>query len=316
MGVNAPPQRESALDRIAKVLGIANAGVQIGANVYGVKKGMDESALAQAAAKVEDSPLAESITGRAKAVGISIPEGTTLRQAKANHYLESIEKGEQFKHDLAKIDREKGWDLKKAGANPAKMAYEQLPHEKQIQITKLSDKIAAKTDIANQIDADLGILNDPNISEDQKLSRAQGMIKTLNSTQGQDAVGVEEAKRLASYLEFHVIPNFTQPGAIVGRAPITDFAQQADITAQTLRKAVESSNRDIDSLYGRTSQPGKTVQEPIEIALKYPQKKAALNSLMEKATANNAPDSQIEIINGHPYQKVNGGWSRIKPKGQ
>lgn len=48
MNFVAPQNRESAIDRLAKVLGIVNAGASTAANIYGIKKGMDENSRAEA----------------------------------------------------------------------------------------------------------------------------------------------------------------------------------------------------------------------------------------------------------------------------
>lgn len=117
IGINQAQPRESAIDRIAKVLGIVNAGTQIGANVYGVKKGMDESARVEQALKEENSPLSALVTERAKVAGITVPEGMTNRQAKAAGLLEAIEKANQYKHEMAKIDRENAGRIKVAEAS-------------------------------------------------------------------------------------------------------------------------------------------------------------------------------------------------------
>ena len=64
------------------------------------------------------------------------------------------------------------------------------------------DKANAKlSPIRSEIASALKTLDDPKTSEEDKIRIGQGLIKTLNSTQGADAVGVDEAKRLASELE-------------------------------------------------------------------------------------------------------------------
>ena len=64
------------------------------------------------------------------------------------------------------------------------------------------DKSNAKlSPIRSEIASALKMLEDPNVSEEDKIRIGQGLVKTLNSTQGADAVGSEEAQRLASELE-------------------------------------------------------------------------------------------------------------------
>ena len=53
------------------------------------------------------------------------------------------------------------------------------------------------------------------------------MLKILNSTVGQDAVGADEAKRLASFLQYK-IANFTGPGSFMGRDLEKFYTQVAE----------------------------------------------------------------------------------------
>lgn len=65
----------------------------------------------------------------------------------------------------------------------------------------INQSTAKLAPIRSEIASALKQLKDPKLSEEQKVRIGQSLIKTLNSTQGSDAVGVEEAKRLASELE-------------------------------------------------------------------------------------------------------------------
>lgn len=136
--------------------------------------------------------------------------------------------------------------------NPNKMQFGHLPKESQEEITKIAGNNATARTIRNQLNADLELLDDPTINDEMKLVHARSMIKTLNSQQGQDAVGAEESKRLASLLEYHIMPNITQPGPMFGRAPISDFATQAKNSVKTLDAKIAANQRSIDDLYGRT----------------------------------------------------------------
>jgi len=146
--------------------------------------------------------------------------------------------------------------LRAGTANPNKRAYDQLPKENQLEVEKLAGSSAGKKAIGNALKADLQLLDDPSLNDEQKLVHARSMIKTLNSQQGQDAVGAEEAKRLAALLEFNLV-NFQQPGPKgiwpfgAGRAPISDFANQARNTVGSIEKTIDANNKEVDRLYGR-----------------------------------------------------------------
>lgn len=150
------------------------------------------------------------------------------------------------------------------------------------QITKLSGDSATKLSIANSIDATIQNLDNPDLSPDQKLMQARQLIKTLNSTQGQDAVGAEEAKRLAGFLEFRMF-NVTEPGKMFGR-DVDEFTNQAKITANSLRSAVEANK----GLISDISSGKQTDFKKYEIGKK--PEKGLIGKEKEKSTANQKPD--------------------------
>jgi hypothetical protein len=122
--------------------------------------------------------------------------------------------------------------------NPKK-AWDMLPKEVQVGIEKVAGKQANQLSIANSIDSTINVLDNKDIATDQKLMQARQLIKTLNSQEGQDAVGAEEAKRLAGMIEFRVL-NFTEPGAFIGR-DLSGFNEQAKITANSLRDSAKAN---------------------------------------------------------------------------
>jgi hypothetical protein len=148
----------------------------------------------------------------------------------------------------------------KAKTNPAKTAFEQLPPENQKQIETLSQGTAKKTSIKNQIDSALTILDDPEVSETQKIVIGQQLLKTLNSSEGADAVGAEESKRLGSLLENKVF-NFRQPGSVFGR-DLGEFVNQVKLTSGALGQAVDRNKAEIDRLYGRSGGAISQIQIP------------------------------------------------------
>lgn len=158
----------------------------------------------------------------------------------------------------------------RAAATGSKMTFEALPKESQVQIEKISGDTGTKKTIRNSLSAGLSKLNDPNLNDEQKLVLGRQMIKTLNSQQGQDAVGAEEAKRLSSLLEFHFF-NFTAPGPVFGRAPIKDFASQVENTISSLDEASAANEQTVAGLYGRSPglmqtgmvKPGLVAQKPV-----------------------------------------------------
>lgn len=138
-------------------------------------------------------------------------------------------------------------DMSKPVSN--KERFDALPMGSQKQVEKLAMTAANKKQIANTLESGLRILDDKKVSPDQKLVQAQSMIKALNSTEGADAVGAEESKRLASLLEVHIF-NLTQPGPIMGRAPISEFAKQVRNKLGSVRDAARLDEEEIERLTG------------------------------------------------------------------
>lgn len=142
-------------------------------------------------------------------------------------------------------------------APKGKKAFDMLPKDRQEQIDVLSKKQGSVLAINNEIKSAYEQLNDPNLSEDDKVKIGQGLLKTLNSTQGSDAVGAEESKRLGSYLEYK-LGNFTGPGSFVGR-DMADFNKQVGLISQKLDSTMQKNDGTIKALYGTESPISESV---------------------------------------------------------
>jgi len=147
----------------------------------------------------------------------------------------------------------------------SKKQIEKLPVENKSMVEGLSKDSATKTAIANEIAQAIAQFDDPNVSEQQKIKIGQSLLKVLNSTQGSDAVGAEEARRLGSLLEYQVF-NLFQPGPMFGR-DLSAFRDQAASTVNRLSGAVEANKNLI-----RQAMSGQAVNVP-KISLKEAEKK-------------------------------------------
>ena len=144
-------------------------------------------------------------------------------------------------------------DLEKAKRDAE---FGNLGKDKQIQIERLSTAMGNKSAIKSDIDSALMQLEDASVSDDEKLLIGRELLKTLNSSQGADAIGAEEAKRLGSLLEFKILPRIGEPGNMFGR-DLPMFVQQVRNNRDRLGKSLEESQAQIDQLYGRQA-PAKT----------------------------------------------------------
>jgi len=123
----------------------------------------------------------------------------------------------------------------------SKRQLEQLNPANKTMVESLSKDSATKTAIANEIAQTVKLFDDPNISDTQKIKAGESLLKVLNSTQGSDAVGAEEAKRLGSLLQFQ-IGNLFGPGKFIGR-DLPGFRDQAATTVNRLSGAVEGNKK-------------------------------------------------------------------------
>jgi hypothetical protein len=139
-----------------------------------------------------------------------------------------------------------GLKLKEVDAKTA--SGENLPIDAKHEVNALATKNAGKVAIKNQIDAVMG--NWDNLTDEQKITTGRSLLKTLNSTEGADAIGAEEAKRLGGFLEFR-LGNFTEPGAFVGR-DLKGFKEQATNASTAIGSAVKANQAVIDQRMGRS----------------------------------------------------------------
>lgn len=177
-----------------------------------------------------------------------------------------------FRNRTLGMEKEK---LDRTLNNPAAQ-FDRLPKENQVTVSKLADSNANKTAIVNQIDAVMGQWE--NLDDEQKLQQGRQLIKTLNSTQGADAVGAEEAARLAGKLDF-ALGNITNSNPTQFGRDLEGFKADAEITSQGIKKSMEANKAAIDKAYGREPQ---------------------------------APKEETKVINGATYKKVPGGWQKVK----
>lgn len=156
---------------------------------------------------------------------------------------------QQFKEkELALKQRELG--IKERSARNEAKSGEKLPLDKKKTVETLSTKNANKLAIKNQIDAVLANWN--SMSEDQQVAAGRQLLKTLNSTEGADAIGTEEANRLGSKLEF-AMGNFTNSNPTQFGRDLKGFYEQAENTAKGIGTAVSANQRIIDEQMGRRS---------------------------------------------------------------
>lgn len=237
-------ERKRRLGAIGQVYdGLAGMNEQDRAKAWG---GARQSLIEQGALKPEDAPEQYD-------PGHFRQSWTTIQKPyyESDEYIDRKYKQAQIAALGAKTNQE---------YNPAKVAFDRLPPENQKQIEQLATKSANKSSIKNQIDSALQILDNPEISEDQKITAGQGLLKVLNSSEGADAIGAEESKRLGGLLEYKVA-NFTQPGSFIGR-DLGEFVNQVKLKSQELGQGVARNRSEMDTLYGRKGADVPAIEVP------------------------------------------------------
>lgn len=123
--------------------------------------------------------------------------------------------------------------------------------ENKLQIAELAKKQAGLYSVKQGMDTALKQLSDPKVSEVQKIKVGQGLLKLLNSAEGSDAVGAEEARRIGSFLENKIF-NITQPGSMFGR-DMDEFVKQVATNSQVLGDRMAQVQEGIKALKGGAS---------------------------------------------------------------
>lgn len=119
------------------------------------------------------------------------------RSALQQQKEEAAQKQKNFESELG-LKREQ-LEIERQKAATAKDPQKKAAQGQSEQIGK---KVGDLSNVRSELAAAVKQLHDPNLSEDDKIRVAQGIVKTINMTQGtSDAIGAEEVGRLASELE-------------------------------------------------------------------------------------------------------------------
>lgn len=257
------------LRRIGGVADIANSGIGAYSNIKGIQ---EKNRLAEAA-KIKAEDDAQGIYGQKELDALMIDEAKEgdagARKFKVKGpdgtvnevYRRKIDKlKEKSADEIALTKAETAYKLAQAkqlgaegNSTSAKSLWNSIPKPDQDIVTELSKKNAGKISIKNQIDAVMS--NWDNLNDDEKVSQGRQLIKTLNSTEGADAVGVDEARRLGGKLEFAMGNLFNSNPIQFGR-DLKGFKEQANLTSEAIGKAVNSNQEQVREIAGPAAGKG------------------------------------------------------------
>lgn len=146
-------------------------------------------------------------------------------------------------------------------------------------VKKSAEDIANKQTISDAIGYEIGILEDPSIDEYVALNSARSIAKVLNSAEGKDAVGAEEAKRLLQELELFSTKRFLEGGPLFG-PDVKSFVDKIKLKKGELDSRIKENMGRVNSIYQKygldlpagttsvqpqviTSTPQATVSQPV-----------------------------------------------------
>lgn len=137
---------------------------------------------------------------------------------------------------------------------PAKVGDVKLNAVDDRLVKKFADDIANKQSISDAIGYEIGILEDPNVSEYVALNSARSIAKVLNSAEGKDAVGLEESKRLLSELDLFGVKRAIEGGKLFG-ADVDSFVEKIKIKKGELDGRVENNMGRVNEIYRKYGKP-------------------------------------------------------------
>lgn len=241
-GPSNEPEKPSQNDMLAQaILGLAPilAGAAVGGargGAIGAQAGLTGLETLERGRKEKEAKAEKQKAAEKERLTTAI---ALRKEARAEESAAKSEARQQEELGLSKKRLQLEQEKFLAESGSSKKTLERLPPENKVMVEKLSEDSAKKTAIANEISQAIAQFDDPKVSEAQKIKVGQGLLKVLNSTQGSDAVGAEEAKRLGSLLEFQMF-NITGPGPMFGR-DIQMFRDQAAATVNRLSGAVQGN---------------------------------------------------------------------------
>ena len=149
------------------------------------------------------TPIPEQMSGL-DVKGLLPSLGNKLKAESMNENFMRKEKQFEKELDFKKQKELSESQLRKAREdalkNKSQNTGSSLPLDQKLLMTGLVRKKAEITPIADQFNQFVTQMENPNISENQKLQVARQSLKLMNSPMNPDAVGAEEVRRLSSFL--------------------------------------------------------------------------------------------------------------------
>lgn len=268
VAVNQPQRREKEADPLDTII----KGLSIASTIYGIKDASEKRDLLAKQNSISEERLNQQ----------------------SDRDVQRLDLDRQ-RLEQEKLRNDRDYSLKK---NEYKDPFKRLPEDQKHVVTDLSKKNASKIAIANQIDATMSGWD--NLADDQKVAQGRTLLKVLNSAEGADAIGSEEAKRLGSKLEYAMGNLFNSNPIQFGR-DLPGFKTQAMDQSAAIKKGVGANQSIINDAYGdpnRQTAIGKAVANQPTRGLKEGIQSMS-DPMMSSANAASKPTTIQQ--NGHTY---------------
>lgn len=132
----------------------------------------------------------------------------------------------------------------------AQARYDALPPEKQKQIDLLATALGKRQNTINELETALAEFKAAKTDLDRERIGG-GMLKTLNSPENPDAIGVEEEARIGNALKFQKM-NILGQGQVFGR-DFPGFITQVQAKINAMQNSRAKNQQNIESLYSSES---------------------------------------------------------------
>ena len=254
-----PDALDNVIDKVSKALNIASS-------VYGIKDGMQKAELlkqqgemAQTRFEMEGKNRGEDMAFRQQQSDIDLaskglikdPSGKIMEDPSSS-IIKSRLMGRQGDPQAQML---RDLSIKEKQASAAKRSdpnrYENLPQDKKIMVSDLSKSKVKQMTINNMVGSLSDQLDDPNISDEQKVASSLEQLKLMNSALGADALGTGETERVSKFLT-------NSPSPSVGKygfgPDINGFKEQIKNALKRNNSSLEAVQGQIDESYGRKPQ--------------------------------------------------------------
>jgi hypothetical protein len=183
-----------------------------------------------------------------------------LQEKAFGNQLRVLGANQAFNAQERQRDRDSSAELAALRSSRKDRAYETLPEPQKITVRELSTSAAKKQSLVNQIDGFLEQWGRAKNSE-ERTRIGQQMIKLLNSTEGQDAVGAEEARRLANELEPWTLKSPT--GLPRLGQDLKGFQNRAESVRNSLKNAVNTNQKQVSEIYKQFAPDSAAANTPV-----------------------------------------------------